>query len=376
VSECRPSFLLHIGQHKTGSKALQAFLAHNRHTLRDQGILYPIEERPEHNILAYARSQFRLFALIRRAALAVTVGEAAARSFWEPVAGYCQPFTTARDLFVAWEAERLCSGATCVVVSAEDLFDMHTAHETGFSLEVVQAGACLLAELATAFAYDIRVAVYLRRQDHLLGAHYGQFIKGSSVQDIEMDAFASAFAPRLDSRRLLSCWELAFGRERILVRPYESATLPGGIVRDFFQQALQLPVPARCLEPPADVEATNRSLGRDFIEFLRILNRRQAAGQEVFPRDAVLQTALRLEGILGGPKGIEAWLSPALRRQLLARHADGNASIAHDFLSREDGRLFAEPPPAEIGWRPYAGLAPATIRSISGAIQETVEANE
>jgi hypothetical protein len=374
VNERRPRLLLHLGQHKTGSKALQAYLAHNRQVLRELGILYPVEDSPAHTIPAYSHSQFRLFALLRRDALAITSVEAAARVFWEPLAGYCQPFTTTRDLFESWEAERLRLGSESLLVSAEDLFDMHTAHELGFSLAVVQVGARLLAELAAAFAYDVRLVVYLRRQDHLLGTHYGQLIKGSSAQDLDMAAFATAFGPRLDSRRLLSCWEAAFGREAIQVRPYEPELLPAGIVGDFFPNVLGLPVPARCREPEADVESVNRSLGRDFIEYLRLLNRRQANGQEVCSRDAVLRTALRHQAALGGPRGIAAWLSPRQRRQLLDRHGSGNAHIARAFLGREDGRLFAEPLPTDTGWRPYSGLTAETARALTRAIQETLAA--
>ena len=109
--------------------------------------------------------------------------------------------------------ERL--GAIRVVISAEDLFDMQTAHETEFSRELVEAGARRLARLAADFGYDVRIAVYLRRQDHLLAVHYAQYIKGSSVNDVDFDEFAEAFAPRLDSWSILTAWVAAFGPEHV-----------------------------------------------------------------------------------------------------------------------------------------------------------------
>ena len=90
-----------------------------------------------------------------------------------------------------------------------------------------------LAELAAEFGYDAQIVVYLRRQDHLLAAAYGQYIKGSPVHDIEFGEFAAAFAPRLDSRRILSAWAEAFGPDRIRVRAYERAAMPAGIVPTF-----------------------------------------------------------------------------------------------------------------------------------------------
>ena len=64
MSDSRPLFVFHIGQHKTGSKALQSFLAHNHRRLLEHQIHYPIGADPLHGIRAYAISHYRLFALI------------------------------------------------------------------------------------------------------------------------------------------------------------------------------------------------------------------------------------------------------------------------------------------------------------------------
>ena len=81
MTESKLSFVLHIGQHKTGSKALQSFLAHNRQRLLDHQVLYPIVEAPCHGVQAYAISQYRLFVLVRRDALAACSGHASAEHY-------------------------------------------------------------------------------------------------------------------------------------------------------------------------------------------------------------------------------------------------------------------------------------------------------
>jgi hypothetical protein len=367
----RPSLILHIGQHKTGSKALQSFLAHNRRALRDQSMFYPVPDDPPPGARAYAVSHFRLFALIRREALAACSGPAAAGRYWERQGRFCLPYESARDFLAAMDASRRDGGWSRAILSAEDLFDMQTAHELEFSLDVVSAGADRLARLAAEFGLDVRVAVYLRRQDHLLAAHYAQFHKGSPDHDVEFAAFARAFAPRLDAHRILAPWVSAFGPDAVCVRPYERPEFPGGIVADFFAQVLNCPVPAACVAPPADAESVNRTPDRDVVEYLRGLNRRQVQGLAVVPRPLLLEAALRLDATGRGPAGIAAWLSPRARRELLATFADGNAAIARDLLRRADGRLFAEAPPEDDpGWSPYPGLTAARAAAISRAVRE------
>ena len=64
-----PEFLIHIGQHKTGSKALQFFCARHAASLRQRGSLYEVDGRFSQGIRAYAVSHHRLFALLRREAM-------------------------------------------------------------------------------------------------------------------------------------------------------------------------------------------------------------------------------------------------------------------------------------------------------------------
>jgi hypothetical protein len=365
--------ILHVGQHKTGSKAIQSFLAHNRRALLAERVLYPVATDPGVDIRAYALSQFALFALVKREAIGDCLGQAAADLYWKGVGRYCQPFETVSAFFETIDAIRVRERLTHIVVSAEDLFDMHTAHELEFSPRLVASAAHRLAELASRFGYEPRVIVYLRRQDHLLGAHYVQFIKGSQTDDIGFEEFARAFAPRLDSRRLLADWASAFGADRIVVRPYEKECMPGGIAPDFFRHALGRSIPATCVEPPVGAESVNRSPGRDFVEYIRILNRRNAVGLSTFPRDAVLEVALGADKSAERPTGIASWLAPAARRELLAGFSDGNSAIARDFLRREDGRLFAEPLPDETEeWSPYRGLEPETAAAISLEVHEVI----
>jgi hypothetical protein len=350
--------ILHIGQHKTGSKALQAFLAEHANSLRRTGILYPQLQNAHHNIQAYKNSHYRLFALLRREAL-VNAGEPEeAMRFWNEQSAFCYPFNSVHELFTSFEKERLQAGAKTLVLSAEDLFDMHTAHETEFSLSLISIASAILTQVIAEFGYDPMIVIYLRRQDYLLGAHYSQYIKGNPSAILDFDSFADKFSARLDSYNILIPWSEYFGGERILIRPYESSNLPFGIVPDFFIHALGFPVPVDWVLSKQNVETINASPDRDFLEFIRIQNKRALLGLATFNHKDVLKTALLEPTYKHNTKGISSWLSPSSRRALLDIHEHNNSKIVKLFMTKKEKSLFSEELPQENdNWSKYNGLS-------------------
>ena len=116
--------VIHAGIHRTGTTSLQRTLARNRAALLAQGVAYP-GEAPNHQALA-----------------------------WELVRGQ----SGAREVLALVEARRR---ARRVVLSGED-FAIH--EDLGW-----------LA--AVAARHDVRVVIYLRRQDHWLMSWYNQHVK-------------------------------------------------------------------------------------------------------------------------------------------------------------------------------------------------------
>jgi len=356
--------VLHIGQHKTGSKALQSALYANRGHLATHGFWYPLAgtdgtvPKPQH------LNHFDLFEAVR-----AQIGHALARP-----SGHAAPHESLggdAQVLIARALDRITAhapaGASTAILSAEDLFHMHTAHEMSFSLELVEAGVHALAATLRRTFVDARIVCYVRRQDHLLAAHYAQLIKGSSIRFPTFEEFATTFKPRLDTHAVLQCWERAFAPGSIIVSAYEPHSMAGGIVTDFFQRALAIPAPPDPMPFPDDLESRNITPSRDHIECMRCMNRRTSMGLPTLPRQAVLESAFRDRAT--PPTGIAAWLSPADRAQLLSAYQPGNRSIARRYGHGE--ALYREPIPDPAGpWEPCDPPDPARLVSLDAMARE------
>lgn len=375
MTAARVKIIFHIGQHKTGSKALQSFLHLHSTALAQRGILYPVDQTVHQKVRAYQISHYRLFALLRHEALQACGQTDAARHHWHRQRAICRPYDCSRAMFDAIEDERRRIGADTIIVSAEDLFDMQTAHQIDLNMDCLATGVKILSGLVQAFQYQPIVVAYVRRQDHLLGAHYVQYVKGSSDPTIEFKTFARAFAPRLDTHRLLACWAAEFGSDAMVVRPYERATMPTGIVSDFFECALPQTLPSDWMAPAPERESVNATPGRDQVELIRYLHRRRWLGWPLLRRAQILDATTALSLGVAAEQGstIAAWLSPAQRRRLLLDHTEGNARIAQHYLPRAKTPLFSEAlPHDDASWQPYPGLsaqdATAIIRQVRGQL--------
>jgi len=64
----------------------------------------------------------------------------------------------------------------------------------------------------------------------------------------------------------------------MVIRPYERATIPTGIVSDFFEHALQQVISPDWVAPAPERESVNATPGRDQVELIRHLHRRSWFG--------------------------------------------------------------------------------------------------
>ncbi len=192
--------ILHIGSHKTGTSSIQHFLAAQREALAREDVAYLLPDRD---------GRHSAFNLIR------TSGE---------LEGFRARVHRAR-------ADRLLQPrATRNIVSTEMFFWLSDPEEVA-----------TLAELIRPRFDRITVLAYLRRQDLLAVSHRNQVMTGSPAQQFYglRTHPLPEYRPHLHSyfdyaTKLLDLWGGAFGRDNLLVVPFEPANLAGGdVVADF-----------------------------------------------------------------------------------------------------------------------------------------------
>ena len=189
---------LHIGRHKTGTTAIQHFLASNRERLMAQGIIYPPTQGP-----AWENAHHGVWMALRQRTSSLS--QASARS---PI-----------DLH---EFARHLRQAPNAIVSSEAFQELNPS------------------DLVDVFSPDgTTVVVYLREQlDYLLTA-YAQEIQ-SNLDARPFAEFVEDGAATLDLNygRFLAAWADVFGEENLIVRVYDRDRLKNGSSVDDFMDAL------------------------------------------------------------------------------------------------------------------------------------------
>ncbi|MGH9381360.1 MAG: hypothetical protein ACRD2Z_12200 [Thermoanaerobaculia bacterium] len=293
--------IIHAGIHRTGSTALQYFLANNRSELALQGFAYPFDQ-PHHQQIAWALHRRRM------------TGQGLLKRL-EPLSR---------------------STAHTIVLSGED-FSIHR------KLRWLQA---------VSETYDeVRCVFYLRRQDDWLMSWYNQHIKWP------FDKTKSTLSPQeflatiddyywLDYDSLLERWAQTLGEPAITVAVVEKDQVTD--VVGHFSQAIGIDTSGVTL----DNGRRNDSLPVHLLEIARNFALFQLQPRERLTLNAALRSALK-----DWATDSTTVYSPEERLAVLERFVQSNRAVARRFFGRDD--LFLAPPPKHDD--PYFTF-PATSR--------------
>jgi hypothetical protein len=208
---------------------------------------------------------------------------------------------------------------------------------------------------------DTKVIVYLRRQDYWLMSAYQQQVKMYSVTSNINDWFTEEHKKERYWYKPVPLWAKLFGKENVIVRPYEVQQFVGGNIFSDFLDILGFALNDLFEVPPKRVNAAYRT---DALEVIRLINFLPLATEN---RSHLYTLFQRYSEYLGKE---EDWpytlFSPAKRHQIAKLYDQENQTIAKEYLSRNDGQLFYEPlPDLNEPWKPYPGLSEESIRKIA-----------
>ncbi len=314
---------LHIGSVKTGSTAIQHFLAQNFSSLLEFGVLYPNFDGRD-------------------------VSTPTPPDYW--LGRYFNDYddTNDRELFDRCIQHCKKNSLHSVVIS-DEAFLVNWRDRIG--------------QLAGKLDAKIKIICYVRRQDHYLESIWTQWgHKFFSANEL-LDSIGKEEWGAWDVMNLykaITPWAKNFGKENIIIRPYEKEQLPDGILPDFLKILGVVWLENLSLNVNANL---NFGFSRDVLEFL-YLNKGLYGNIEDRRLYSMLDIVLD-DNFKKKPFDSYGILSPKDRIALLERYELSNQLLAKEYLNREDGHLFYESwPSPDDNWEPYNGLNIETLTPI------------
>jgi len=307
---------LHSGTGKTGSSAIQAFLNYNRgNLLANCSCLYPD---------FYSKTIHK---------------GSNCHNHCKSISKQAEKITIINDIEKAVDFCKK-NGISTIVISCEGLFARP------------DIGESILRNFHPDSGLSFRIVVFFRRQDHFLESGWKQW----GLKDIRF-ASISEYVESNNIRWLdyLNEYDSIFGKENIIIHPYEKEQLPDGLICEFLTMIGIRYSAYTWREPPESNVNTNYGFNRDIIEILK-LNRSLCKN---IHDNTLLNFFYSTLPDTYQKKPYEHYdlLSPQERIKILEKYDTINQTIAREYLGREDGKLFFEPwPDPDEPWEPYEGL--------------------
>ncbi|MGA1865741.1 MAG: hypothetical protein ACMUHX_11855, partial [bacterium] len=187
-------------------------------------------------------------------------------------------------------------------------------------------------------ASNIKVIIYLRRQDNQIMSVYNQLVKDGYKEEFMMSNLPNY---ELDYFKFLNIWGNIVGKKNIIVCPYEQQQLYGGnIFSDFMYKALGMELINEFKLPK---RALNARLSTSSLEYLRVVNktnldkilkRSLISSLQKYDKEKMVDSKIVFEE--------HTLLSPDERDKILNTFSESNKKIAYEYLKRDDGVLFEE----------------------------------
>ena len=310
MAKATRQIILHIGGEKTGTTSLQRFLFRNRELMKKRGMLFPITLGSENHMLLAVYASPNEDTADLRAMLNLTSDEMLDR--------------TCAELPQMLHDEIRQSQCQTVILSNEHCSSRLRKDES----------VARLFQLLDPIADNLRVIMYLRRQDQLLLSSYSTSVKSGNTQELRLPT-KNEYC-HFDYANILDRWAKYFGVDNIDVRIYEPEALKDNDIVSDFIQALELPIST--VDFRKESQRLNRTLDFRTLEFLRLFNKHvpYIASGVINPKRVGLLPLLEELSING-----QIELDSEQLQSFLRSFDETNAYVARKYLKRDDAQLFS-----------------------------------
>lgn len=247
----KPTAILHIGLEKTGTTSIQDFLFRNRLALLDRGITVPLlpTSSHHHEICLMGQSDQPHFLTLRS------------------ITGTIEPSELQRR-------RRLVAEAVAAAVASSDGRTFVFSSELLHSNLIDSAETDRLQQFLARYFDEVKVVVYLRRQDRLAVSLFSSRIGGGELIASDRPLAKAIFDYNMVElpyyfkyNEVLKRYAASFGRNNMIIRLFERQRLASGdAVRDF---CAACSIPAEGLDFTAP---SNESLTPAVLMMLMALN--------------------------------------------------------------------------------------------------------
>lgn len=314
---------LHIGLPKTASTAIQRFCESNKEKLNAQGYSYPAFDYKYDHVESRRNGHFLVGVCKDRQGKRELEKEEALRQ---------KGLEMVEKEFQSYDS---------VILSDENIWHGTIKRKTK-TWDIIK-------EHSEKVGYQVRIILYLRRQDDLAVSWLNQQVKAGWSRYNECNWQKFLENPQyiaLDYATHIQDIADVLGEDAICIRVFDRTQFVGGSIQADFVDAIGLSTEQQYV---IEQDRSNVALTCNEMEIKRIINGLPDHDKETyaFVRDISMQrggVALRSDPY--------DYLSVEDREDFLKKYEEGNQNIAKKYLGREDGKLFSEVKSSKEPWTP------------------------
>lgn len=308
---------IHIGTHKTGSTTIQSILENEKKKLLNEGILY----------------------------LGLFYDHAKGMKSLEEIDEYLiKDFRQEVKKRIAQYEDR----NPHTLVTSNEKFSGHDRWMYRNSTILAKT----LWQIFEPFGFDIKIIVYLRRQDKFLESAYKQKVKRDSsftfdvyLKEETEDIYNFYWDSFLDS------YAEFFGKENIIVRSFDKKNL---LKKNSLIQGFGNIIGSEYLKKYSEKTVKNEGYSRDLLEIVRLSNEHLTKQQRREMRYLLKDVDF--------PNNDTSFFSLEERKNLLSHFDESNSKIAREYLNDPSGELFSTSDlNKEYHKKTYEGLTPEAV---------------